>query len=193
MKKIVMLSFGVLFSTMMFAGVVNENLLGTSKVGIKKDDETTFNLTYKAEKEMNVSVSIVNELGQTIFSETVKKTDGFMRPYNFSGLGEGIYTIEIADELGEYTELVDFRSGKIEKAIDIKKIAGAEGKYLITALGTGKERITVNIYNALDELIHTETAMTDGNFGQVYNLSQLNETVKFEITTQYGAVKTAKY
>ncbi|HZX75243.1 MAG TPA: hypothetical protein VFE57_12530, partial [Cyclobacteriaceae bacterium] len=66
MKKIAMLSFGVLFSTMMFAGVANENPSDASKVNVKKENESTFVVTYKPEKAMNVSVSIVNELGQTI-------------------------------------------------------------------------------------------------------------------------------
>jgi len=193
MKKIAMLSFGVLFSTMMFAGVANENPSDASKVNVKKENESTFVVTYKPEKAMNVSVSIVNELGQTIFSETLKNTDGFMRPYNFSGLGEGVYTIEIADASGEHTEFVDFRSGKGEKSINVKKIAGADGKYLLTASGAGKESITINIYDAFDALLHTETAETDGNFGQVYNLGKVDNAVKFEITTQYGAVKTVKY
>ena len=190
MKKIAMLSFAVLFSTLMFAGIPPKEV---SLVSIKKSDNGTFNLVYKTEKATNVSVSIVNEDGKTIFTEVLKNTEGFMRPYNFSGLREGIYTIEIADEFSEYTELVDFRSLNIEKAINIRKIAGVDSKYLLTASGSGKEEITVNIYNALDELIHTEVASTDGNFGQVYNLSKVNEPVKFEITTQFGAVKTVKY
>lgn len=189
MKKLTMLSFGVLFSTMMFAGVAPSD---ASKVSVKKGNENTFVVMYKPEKTANVSVSIVNESGETIFSETLKGTDGFMRPYNFSQLSEGIYTVEIADASGEHTELVDFRSGNIEKSIKVKKIAG-EGKYLVTASGEGKEQITVNIYDAFDTLIHSETALTDGNFGQVYNLGQLDNDVKFEITSQYGAVKTVKY
>ena len=193
MKKIAMLSFGVLFSTMMFAGVANEKPSDASRVNVKKEDESTFVVTYKPEKTMNVSVSIVNQLGQTIFSETLKNTEGFMRPYNFSRLAEGIYTIEIADASGEHTELVDFRSGTIEKSINVKKITGVDGKYLLTASGKGKEEITVNIYDAFDTLIHTEKAVTDGNFGQVYNLGKNDSAVKFEITSQYGAVKTVKY
>src|SRR3954469_3051791 len=98
MKKIAMLSFGVLFSTMLFAGVANENPSSASKVNVKKENENTFVVTYKPVKATNVKVSIVNGSGNTIFSEMLKNTEGFMRPYNFSGLAEGIYTIEIADE-----------------------------------------------------------------------------------------------
>jgi len=190
MKKIAMLSFGVLFSTMMFAGVANE-ISDASKVSVKKGKESNFIVMYKPEKAMNVRVAIVNELGNTIFSETLKNTEGFMRPYNFSGLSEGIYTIEIADASGEHTELIDFRTGNVEKSINVKKIAGS--KYLLTASGEGKEDITINIYDAFDTLIHSETAVTDGNFGQVYNLGKMDNAIKFEIKSQDGVVKTVKY
>jgi len=191
MKKLAMLSFGLFFSTMMFAA--NENPSNASRVTMKKENENTFAVMYKSEKPANVSISIVNELGETIFTETLKNTDGFMRPYNFSGLSEGIYTIEIADASGEHTELVDFRSERIEKSIQVRKIAGAEGKYLVTASGEGKDEITVNIYDSSDTLIHSGTSLTDGNFGQVYNLGSVNNDITFEITSQHGAAKTIKY
>ena len=188
MKKISMLLTGVLFSTAMFAGgAVNE----ASKVSVKKENENTFNLTYKTEKPTNVNVSIVNGDGQTIFSESIKNTEGFMRPYNFTGLEKGIYTIEISDEFGERTELVDFRTVKTEKLINVKRIAEGD-KFLFTAAGNGEEEITINIYDASNTLIHTDTKLTEGNFGQVYNLGKLGESVKFEITSQYGT-KTVRY
>lgn len=190
MKKITLLSFAVLFSTMMFA---NSNSNDASQADVKKKNESTFNLTYKAEKASNVTISIVNGDGQIIFSETLKNTDGFMRPYDFSEMGKGIYTIEITDAYGEHTSLIDFRTIESEKQINVKKIAGDESRYLLTASGNGLEAITVNIYDAFDTLIHTDTAITNGNYGQVYNLGKRVDAVKFEITNQDRVVKTVKY
>jgi hypothetical protein len=192
MKKITLLSFAVLFSTMMFAKTYPENSFPASKVSVKKGNENTFSLMYKPEKSTNVNISIVDATGAVIFTETLKNTEGFMRPYNFSGLKEGIYTLEVADAFGEHTELVDYRSDRVEKSISLKKI-GSEGKYLLTASGQGEEAITVTIYDALDNLIHRETSITEGNFGQVYNLGKMTDGVTFEIASADGTVKTVKF
>jgi hypothetical protein len=55
----------------------------------------------------------------------------FLRPYNFSGLSAGEYTIQIEDSNGKKTETVDYAAGKIEKLISIVKLA-EEGKYLLS-------------------------------------------------------------
>jgi hypothetical protein len=189
MKKIAMLSFGVVFSTMMFAGVGNENPNAVSTISVKKEGENTYNLKYKAVKAMDVSISIVNEDGESIYMETIKNTNGFIRPYNFFELDKGVYTIEIADQAGVHKELVDFGQAKV---INILKLSG-EDRYLVSASGEGKEVIVVNIYDGLDNLIRRDIASTDGNFGQKYKLDNINGPVKFEVTSENGAIKTAKY
>ena len=192
MKKIALLSFGILFSTMMFAGGGNEDPNAVSTISVKKEGENVFNLKYKAPKAMDVTISILNEEGVSIYTEAMQNTSGFIRPYNFFELGEGVYTIEIADQTGERKEVVDYSSDNATKAINITKLAG-EGRYLVSATGEGKELITVDIYNAYGNLIHSDVESTDGNFGQVYKFDNNKGGVRFEVTSGNGVVKTATY
>jgi len=187
MKKIAMLSFGILFSTVMFAGGVNENPKDVSTISVKKEGENTYNLKYKAVKAMDVTISILNEAGQSIYRETINNTNSFIRPYNFYELDKGVYTLEIADQAGVHKEVVNF--GNAEKVINITKLAG--GRYLVSATGEGKEVIEVDIYDAFGNRIHRGVESTDGNFGQVYKADTYG--VKFEVTSENGAVKTVQY
>ena len=173
---------------MMFAGGVNENPKAVSTTSVEKDGENTYNLKYKAVKAMDVTISILNEDGESIYMETINNTVGFIRPYNFFELGKGVYTIEIADQAGEHKELVDL--AYTTKVINITKLSG-EGRYLVSATGEGKEVIAVDIYDVFGNLIHRDVESTDGNFGQVYKVNTY--APKFEVTSGNGAVKTAKY
>ncbi len=56
-------------------------------------------LFYKGVKDCNVKVTITNSENQIVFEELIKQVDGFMRPYNFSELPEGDYTIKLVDHL----------------------------------------------------------------------------------------------
>ena len=66
-------------------------------------------LFYRAEQRGDVHVSIYDENGNTVFSEVIRKTDNFMRPYNFSTLPHGTYTIALSDGQRTRSEKVEHR------------------------------------------------------------------------------------
>ncbi len=192
MKKMMTIAAGVLFSTVVFAGGTDENPSSASGVAVLRNGESTFKLIYKSSKVSDVKISIADSKNKIVFSETVRKVDGFLRPYNFSTLAEGEYTIAITDESGTKVEKVDYRSGQVTKLVNVKRM-GDEGKYILTAAGKGAERITVNIFDASDALLFNESKSTKGDFAQVYNLSKIEGALTFEIVHENGETKRIKY
>jgi hypothetical protein len=192
MKKIMTIAAGVLFCTVVFASGTDENPSSASQVAIMKNGSSTFKLIYKGSSASDVKVAIYDAKNKLVFSERVKNSDGFLRPYNFDGLAEGEYTIAITDESGKRVEKVAYQSGTINKLVNVKKI-GDEQKYLLTAGGKGAETIRVNIFDSAQTLLHTESKSIKADFAQVYSLVNVNGPLTFEIIHENGDTKRIQY
>jgi hypothetical protein len=190
MKSKLLMAAGLLAGSMAFAGSIGEMAETGRGVAVVRQGDV-FQLIYKAETQNTVTVSIFDANDQLVLSERIRKIEGFSRPYNFIGMKKGVYTIVIKDENGVRKEKIDYNSEKSEKLINLVKISGEE-KYLFTAGGKGSELITLNIYDALDNLIHKESKRIAGEFGQVYNLEKIRGAVRFEVVHEDGAVEQLK-
>jgi len=178
----------------MFAGGAIESPKSSSGIAVMHGSgNSLFKVYYKSAEAANVKVSILNEKNQEVFSETIRKVDGFVRPYNFQNLPEGEYTIRIEDGTQVQAEKVSYTSGKLEKLIQLRKMTSEEGKFLLTASGQGKEQITVNIYDDTNKVIYTESTWIENTFAQVYNLSKVKGSVAFEIVHDNGSTQRLQY
>jgi hypothetical protein len=192
MKKISLLFVAVLFCTLVFANGTDEPIAPTSSVAVTNlSGSTLFKLYYTAHTEGDVKVSIFNQSGKLMFTEILKRTDGFIRPYNFEGLEAGDYTIQIENEESKRLEKVHYSAGKIEKLINIVKLA-EEGKYLLSVASKGADNVNVNIYNDSDELIHSQERFVNKEFAEVINLKGIN-SFTIEVTDSKGLLKKLKY
>jgi len=192
MKKINLLFVGVLFCSLVFANETDKPIAPTSSVAVTNlSGSTLFKLYYTAYMESDVKVSIINQSGKLVFTEMLKRTDGFIRPYNFEGLEAGDYTIQIENEESKRLEKVHYSAGKIEKLINIVKLA-EEGKYLLSVASKGADNVNVNIYNDSDELIHSQERFVNKEFAEVINLKGIN-SFTIEVTDSNGLLKKLKY
>jgi hypothetical protein len=195
MKKILTLSL-VLFSTVMFANGTDDDKKASSSASgaaVIKNGDNTFRVIYKSEKESDVKVSIRNDKDELVYSEKVNNTDGFTRPYNFESLSEGDYTIAIEDGTKKQVEKVSYRAPKITKTLNVLKVSGDQGRFLVMAAGQGDEQITISIFDGQSNLIHKSFESTSGNFSKLYNLKSVKGHLTFEIANQNGEVKTVAY
>lgn len=192
MKKISLLFVGVLFCTLVFANGTDEPITSTSSVAVTNSTGSSlFKLYYTAYREGDVRVSIMNQSGKIVFTEKLRKTDGFIRPYNFEGLAAGDYTIQIENADGKRVEKVHYNAGIIEKQIHIVKLPD-EGKYLLSVASKGADQVNVNIYNVKDELIHSQVSFVNKQFAEVINLKGIH-AFTIEVTDNTGLLKTLKY
>ncbi len=192
MKKISLLFVGVLFCTLVFANGTDEPTASTTSVAVTNlSGSSLFKLYYTAYKAGDVRVSILDHSGKLMFTERLRKTDGFIRPYNFERLAAGDYTIQIENADEKRIEKVHYDAGKIEKQINIVKLP-EEGKYLLSVASESADHVNVNIYNVKDELIHSQISFVNKQFAEVINLKSI-KAFTIEISDSNGLLKTLKY
>lgn len=184
MKKISLLLLAVLVSLHTFAGGP-DNPKGNSGMAVVKRNATSYKLIYKGEQASNVKVQIFDERNQLIFTETIRKSSGFARPYNFESLAEGEYTIRIDNGLNSLTETIDYRRDKVNNLAHLAPLK--DGKFLLTVAGKGEDRLTVRIFDEEGKRVYDDVNIVNGNFAQVYNLSKLQGPFSFEVTGKNGA------
>ncbi len=171
-----------------FAGIDNPEAAATGMAIMKQG--TMIKLFYKGTKTSDVKVAIYNASDKMVFSETIRKVDGFVRPYNFSSLAEGEYSIVLTDESGRQVERVNYSLGKIEKLANVMHIAGGEqNKYMLTVSNKGKDAITVKIYDEKGSLVYNQTEQVDGDYARIYNLEKYAGALTFEVSDSHGITK----
>lgn len=181
----------MLCTTVMFAGGPKDGLKTASGFAVIRGNESNlFKVYYKSEEAGNVRLSILDASNNEVFTESFRKTDGFVRPYNFENLPHGEYTIKLIDDNSVQAEKVEYASGTVQKFISVRKLKSEDGKYLVSVSGKGKELITLNIYDAnTNNLLHSETNVVKNDMAKLYNVSQVAEHVAFEVVHSNGKVE----
>jgi hypothetical protein len=151
-----------------------------------------FKLVYKSEESTKVQITIFNSQKEIVFNEIVADMANFTRPYNFSQLPEGEYTIEVKDTFGKKIEKVNYSQGAVKSIISVFKVTNAPSKYMLTAVNDGSNEITVNILNAEGETLYHETLNVNGNFALIYNLVEEGKYT-FVVSDKSGVSKTISY
>jgi len=188
MKKFTMLVVGVLASTLTFAVSKDDNPKSASGMIVVKQDESSYKLIYKSEEKTDVKVQIFDAQNALIFSETIRHSDGFSRPYNFINMAEGNYTIKLDNGSGWQSETVNYKFGVKEKPAQLITLGG--GRYLLAVPGTGKDNLSITIEDSEGREIHKRTREVNGNFSEVYNLSSIEGAFTLQVTGRNGASKT---
>ena len=141
-----------------------------SKVAVINQNQSgVYKLIYEGATAGKVTLKIYDNSSNVIFSETKKGLSKFILPLNFTGLEQGEYSIEIADETGTQIQKVNYTTADAvvaAKAIHITKLQ--DGKYLMSAATEGN--INVQIFDGNDNLVHSEDLVVNGKLGLVYNL-----------------------
>ena len=141
---------------------------------------------YRGEQSGKVKVTIYNEGGDVVFTETLQKTDQFMRPYNFKALPYGEYTIELADASGARQQKVVHKLVKESRTAHVTRLNRNENRYMLAVPNTGKDALTVRIYDENNRIVFEENQRIHGNFAKVYNLNGIAGEHTFEIVDQHG-------
>jgi hypothetical protein len=149
---------------------------------------STFKLFYKGVKRGSVKVTIYNEIGESVYSETLRHVSNFVRPYNLSSLKKGTYSIEIIDDNGKRTENLDYTdvSAKGNKIIFLKALPGAPHKYILSMNNKKSDVLSIDIFNKNNDLLYSSTEKTSGDFSKIYNLDKSETNVVFQVTDKQG-------
>jgi hypothetical protein len=153
---------------------------------------TTFKLYYKGSQSEDVKVAILDESRRIVFSEIIRNVDGFVRPYNFSSLPEGDYTIQITDKEGRQVEKISNRQVKGEALAHLLKVSGSEAKYLLTVSNKNSNEVIVKIYDSADNIIYNKREAASRDFARIYNLEGIGGEFTFEVTDGNGTSKSLR-
>jgi flagellar hook assembly protein FlgD len=147
----------------------------------------TIRLLYKGEKQTDVKVYILNEENEIVFTEKIRSTDGFIRPYNFSKLPQGNYSFELIDNSGRrQVEQVNYKLERQPKTMHVVQVAGTTDKFVLSIPNEGSSNVSITIYDDLNRIMHTEKQTVTGDFARVYNIKDYKGEVTFEVTDGNG-------
>jgi hypothetical protein len=150
---------------------------------------STFRLLYKGMKQSDVKILILNDENQIVFSEKIKSTDGFARPYNFSNLPEGHYSIQVRDGASTRTETVNHQIKREEKTMHLLRFPGSS-KYVLSVPNKGTEDLSITIFNDLNEVLYKTSENISGDFARIYNLGEKSGNFRFVVTDSKGQSKS---
>jgi hypothetical protein len=164
----------------------------TSKAGlvvVPVKGSEVFKIIYKGETAGRVKLNLYNASNQVVFSEIMTNVEGFIRPLNFKGLAFGEYTLELIDATGKRTEKIAYTASRA--VIRVARL-GNEGKFLLAIANSSATKLNVKIFNAQNDLIHTETRELKGDYAQVYKVTNTEE-VTFEVSDNAGNTQVVRY
>ncbi len=164
-----------------------------SSVRVVKHSETC-KLIYVKKLQAKVGVKIFDDAGRLVFSERIINREGFIRPYNFGQLSHGEYTIVITDGDEKIIEKVNHGSaasaeGKpVLQLIKMNEMPDRDKVYHLTIVNQGSAVASISIMNNENEVIFSKNEQLEGNYAQLYNLTELKNGVRFEVTLRNETV-----
>ena len=148
----------------------------------------TLKVIYKALIENDVKIIIRNSGNEEVFTETLRKTDSFLRPYDLSQLPEGEYSVEIIDNNGLHSQPITINPAS-KGLFHVVPVTGEKGKYLLTIGKMQKTKVNILVKNQFDEVLFESTRNADEEFGQIINVTRVKGAT-IVITDSNGVQKT---
>ena len=149
-------------------------------------------LFYKGETNATVKVSILNERGALVFTETLRNTDGFSRPYNFSDLQYGAYTVEVDNGIRRNVEHVNYSAQGIVKFATVIKLKD-ENRYMLLVPNKSPEKLHITILDSNGNKVHSSVRSLSGDFGTILNVEELNGPFTVLVEDSTGSMKSFRY
>jgi hypothetical protein len=188
MKKIVL---SLLVALTVSAAIANTPTSTTMGTAIVKQGSVV-KLFYKGISESAVKVSIFNEDRELVFTETVKNTDGFSRPYNFATLQFGDYTIEIDNGIKKETEKVSYLpNGVVNSAAMIKLEEGR--RFMLIVPNKTSEKLNITVLDANGDEVYNEIHNLNGDFNKILNLKKLPGHFTVHLRDSTGSTRIFNY
>ena len=131
-----------------------------------------------------VKLNIYDAASKLVFTESRNVQQGFILPLNFASLSAGTYTVELVDASGAKSETINYQPAKEATAVHVVKL-NQDGKYLLS-VASATESVTIRIYDANSNVIHTSAKQAEGGFAQIFNIQNLEGGCTFEVTNAAG-------
>lgn len=166
-----------------------------TNVTVKTNKQGVFSIQYKNTEKGNVRVYILNSKNQEIFSESFQNVSSFTRPYNFTQLAEGEYTIVIEDKNGKQVEKINYTRNKLVSYVHVSRVPNKENKFWLNVANNGTETLTVNIYSENGTRLHEQSVEVTGTLSMVYDLTKVKtaKAIVFEVVDGNNKIHTISF
>ena len=164
-------------------GVVKASVATTTKNGV-------YNLVYRGTGA--VKVTITNAAGEVVLMDQINAEGGFLRPYNFTSQPAGTYTLTVLDRNGKATLPLVHGAAQLRPVAAIKPVQ--DKKFELTLVGSSADQVSVNIYDAAQNLVFTDHIDKQGSFSRVYDLTKIRTSnFTFEVLGQGGLLTRKQF
>lgn len=171
-------------SSVVLAGGI-DNPKASSKVAIMKKDADHIQLYYKSTKATTIEVAIYDGANKLKFSETIRKSEGFTRPYDLSKMKKGEYTIVVNDGDDRFVEKINTLSDKSSLLTNVIK-TNTKGDYVLTVADDQAKSITIRITDRFNNLLLQQTESIDKQYAKMFHFNKDTADIKFSVTTDRG-------
>jgi hypothetical protein len=148
---------------------------------------------YKSIEFGDVNVSIYDNQQKKVFGETLRKINGFSRPYNLSALPAGTYTIRVSvgnREVSRVEQVVaEVKSRRFENIRKTETVAyvttlkHSPGKYVLSIPARGEDHLFVRLYDERKSMIYSYDFDVDNEMAFVINIKSLTGKYLMEVET----------
>jgi hypothetical protein len=145
---------------------------------VAKAENGLFHIKYTDERTCNTRMVIKDAEGNRIFSEVIRNQCSFIRPYNFTQMPYGRYTVIATNEFGEKVTYVEHQP-KPEVDVRYNVFRRSDGKYLLLIPKSAVSQIHVSISNG-EELLYFKNVKLNGDFACIYDIKNLPDSASVE-------------
>jgi 5-hydroxyisourate hydrolase-like protein (transthyretin family) len=181
----------ILLSSVVFAGGI-EDPKASSNMAMMKKGNSHVQIFYKGNKSAKVQIAIYDAEKKLKFSEVVRNTDGFSRPYDLSKLAAGEYTIEMNDGVNTIVERVDTKEIKSSFVSQVVKIQGKENKYLVTVADKNASSLIIRIESPEGNVLFEHADVMSRQYAKVFALPDSCNNCSFIVKNDKGEVLSMK-
>ena len=161
---------------------------GPSLTITHKDGSSIFLVNYRGSQKGNVQVSVKDNLGRVLITESVKGVKAFSLPVNLEAVDNGVYKLEIDNGKDKQVQTLDY---SYESPATYTKVTPlGDKRYLLSVAHTGIEKISIRILDDTGSLVFEQAQLIDGSFARVYNLKNSVGSPSFEVSDDSGSLVT---
>lgn len=144
-------------------------------------EASTFKVVYTSEKTCNTRMVIRDADGNRIFSEMIRNQCSFIRPYNFTQLPYGEYTITASNEFSEKVTKINHQP-EPEKTVSFQVVSLKDNKYILLIPDAGVSKLRVKI-STQEGVVYTKIIKISGDYACKYAMKGISETdsINFEL------------
>jgi hypothetical protein len=182
--SILSFALALVLSANVFANDNADEVKNASRVVVNSTSRAAvYNLMYSSAKAGLVRVSIKNQEGTVVLQEEIfNENKGFIRPYNFSTMPAGTYSVVVKDAAGQTELSVSYSNIAISGVRKAEVKALESNKYQLRLVGNAAENVQVTIFDQSGFAIHSEDLTQKGSFTRTYDLGKLKiAKASFEI------------